>query len=146
METLVSTISIILLIGLILVPILLFLGLKKWYKLKFSLVIYLILGFFITVSIMWSFAWWSDYSNQLLMSYYGYDFHAMNDTERFLNVQSENLENVKRLEIGYFGVGWPLKAIMSYVFYSPYLLIVYLFGQLIRRIKRKNNEHIPNTV
>jgi len=146
METLVSTISIILLIGLILVPILLFLGLKKLYKLKFDLVIYLILGCFITVSIMWTFAWWSDYSNQLLMSHYGYDFHAMNDTERFLNVQSENLENVKRLEIGYFGVGWPLKAIMSYVFYSPYLLIVYLIGQLIRRIKRKNNEHIPNTV
>ena len=97
---------------------------------------YLILALLLTARIMWTFAWWADYSDQLLMSHYGYDFDAMNDTERFANVESENLEKVKQLEIGYFGVGWSLKAIMSFVFYSPYLLIIYGVGQLIRRMKR----------
>ncbi len=95
---------------------------------------------------MWSFAWWADYSDQLLMSHYGYDFDAMNDTERFQNVENENLEKVQQLEIGIFGIGWPLKAIMSFVFYSPYLLIVYISGQLIRRTKRQKKEHAPNTL
>lgn len=79
------------------------------------------------------------------MSHYGYDFDAMNDTERFQNVERENLANIKQLEIGYFGIDWPLKAIMSFVFYSPYLLIVYLIGQVIRKMKRNNKEHAPNT-
>tara|TARA_R110001592_G_scaffold106518_1_gene298983 strand:- start:1277 stop:1537 length:261 start_codon:yes stop_codon:yes gene_type:complete len=86
---------------------------------------------------MWTFVWWVDYSDRLLMSHYGYDFDAMNDNRRFVNVEPENFEKVKQLEIGYFGIGWPLKAIMTFVFYSPYLLIVYLVGQLIRRTKRK---------
>ena len=29
--------------------------------------------------------WWGSYSNDLLLSYYGYDFDAMNETERFRN-------------------------------------------------------------
>ena len=139
MEDLTTIISIALLIGLILTPILLFYGIKKWNPFKFDFLTYLILGIIITAGITWTFAWWADYSDQVLMSHYGYYFDAMNDTERFGNVQSENLEKVKQLEIGYFGIGWPLKAIMSYVFYCPYLLIVYFIGQFIRRMRLKRN-------
>jgi hypothetical protein len=146
MEALITVVSIILIVGLFSVPILLFVGIKKWYRFKFDLMAYIILGLIFTALIIWTFAWWTDYSDQLLMSHYGYDFDAMNDTERFANIESENIEKVKQLEIGYFGIGWPLKAIMSFVFYSPYLLIVYGVGQLIRRMKEKNKEHAPNTV
>ena len=139
MEILTIIISIALLIGLISTPILLFYGVKKWSLIKFDFLTYLILGIIITAGITWTFAWWADYSDQLLMSHYGYDFDAMNDTERFGKVQNENLEKVKQLEIGYFGIGWPLKAIMTYIFYAPYLLIVYLIGQFIRKVKRKRN-------
>ena len=139
METLTVIISITLLIGLISTPILLFYGVKKWSPIKFDFLTYLILGIIITAGITLTFAWWADYSDQLLMSHYGYDFDAMNDTERFGKVQVENLEKVKQLEIGYFGIGWSLKAIMTYIFYLPYLLIVYLIGQLIRRRKLKRN-------
>ena len=134
-----TIISFILLFGLILTPILLFYGVKKWNPFKFDFLTYLILGIITTAGITWTFAWWADYSDQVLMSHYGYDFDAMNDTERFASVQSENLEKAKQLEIGYFGIGWPLKAIMTYVFYSPYLLIVYLIGQFITRMKLKRN-------
>ncbi len=98
---------------------------------------YLILSLIITLGITWTFAWWTDTSDSLLLSYYGYDFEAMNETDRFNKVKSENLERVKELETANFGVGWPVKAIMGFVYYSPYLLIVYPIGQLIRT-KRKN--------
>jgi len=98
---------------------------------------------------MWIFAWWADYSNILLLKHYnGYVYNP--DSGGFQieydNVLPENLERVKRLEISVMGIGWPLKAIMSFVFYSPYLLIVYGVGQLIRRVKRKKKKHTPNTV
>ena len=144
METLTTIISFILLTGLISVPIILFVGLKKWNRLRFNFLTYLIIGLILTAGITLAFAWWTDYSDQLLMNHYGYDFDAMNETDRFENVEPENLETVKKLEIGYFGIGWPLKAIMTFVFYSPYLLIVYLVGHLITKAKRKNKEHAPN--
>ena len=139
METLTIIIAIALLFGLISTPILLFYGIKKWSPLKFDFLTYLILGIIITAGITWTFAWWADHSDQLLLSHYGYDFDAMNENERFGNVALENMKRVKQLEIGYFGIGWPLKAIMTYAFYSPYLLIVYLIGQLIRRMKLNRN-------
>ena len=107
---------------------------------KYDFVIYLIFGVLITAGIMWTTAWWGYYSTELLMSHYGYDFDAMNETERFESVKLENLERVKKLKNDYLGIGWPAKAIMAFVFYSPYLLIVYFGGWLIRRIKRKNIE------
>ena len=142
MEVLFTIISTALLIGLISTPILLFYGVKKWSLPKFNFLTYLILGVIITAEITLVFAWWADYSDQLLMSHYGYYFDAINDIERFEKIQDDNLEKVKQLEIGYFGIGWPLKAIMAYIFYSTYLLIVYLIGKLIIRIKfNKNNQN-----
>ncbi len=145
MEAMTTIITFLLLLGLIAVPIILFVVIKKWHRFKFDFITYLILGLILTAGIMWTFAWWTDYSDQQLMSHYGYDFEAMNDTERFANVEPENLEKVKELEIGYFGVGWPLKAIMTFVYYAPYLLIVYLIGQVIRRMTQKNKKHVSIT-
>ena len=147
MEVLTTIISIALLVGLISTPVLLFYGVKKWSQSKFNFLTYIILGIIITAGITLIFAWWADYSDQLLMSHYGYDFDAMNDAERFGKVQDANLERVKQLEIGYFGIGWPLKAFMSYIFYSPYLLIVYLIGKFMIRMKLKKKIETPyNTV
>lgn len=144
METLTTIISFILLIGLISIPILLFVGLKKWKRLRFNFLTFLIIGLISTAGVTLIFAWWADYSDQVLMNHYGYDFDAMNETDRFEKIKTENLERVKQLEIGYFGIGWPLQAIMTFVFYSPYLLIVYLVGHFITKVKRKNKEHAPN--
>lgn len=137
MEALSTVISIILLLGLIGAPILLFVVIQKINRLKFRFLIYLILGLITTSGITLTFAWWTDTSNQLLLSHYGYDHYAMNETERFAKVADKNMERVKKLETSLFGVGWPVKAIMTFVFYSPYLLIVYLIGLLISRMKGK---------
>lgn len=93
---------------------------------------YLVLGIIITAGITLTFAWRATYSDELLLSHYGYDLNAMNDLERYGNIKSEDLEKVKQIEISYFGIGWPLKAIMTYVFNSPYLLIVYLIRIIIK--------------
>jgi len=41
---------------------------------------------------------WTDISNEILLSHYGYDFEAMNDIERFANVSEENIKRVKNIE------------------------------------------------
>ena len=48
--------------------------------------IYLVFGLVLMAPVMWGFARWSDYSDQLLMIHYGYDFDAADDAERFQNV------------------------------------------------------------
>ena len=149
METLTTIISFFLLLILISTPILLFVRIKKWYRLKFDFLTYLISGLIITAGIMWIFAWWADYSNILLLKHYnGYVYNPDSGGYQieYDNVLPENLERVKSLEISVMGIGWPLKAIMFFVFYSPYLLIVYGVGKLKRRVKRKNKEQAPNIV
>lgn len=141
MEVLTTIISFLLLLGLISVPILLFVGMTKWYRLKFHFLTYLVSGLIITAGIMSILAWWTDYSNILLLKHYnGYIYNPDSGGYQieYDSVLPENLDRVKSLEISVMGIGWPLKAIMSFVFYSPYLLIVYGVGQLIRRRKKRS--------
>jgi len=137
LETWTTILSFLFMLGLIVVPFMLFSAVKRWYPLKFHFLAYLLLGLVLTAGIFWTFAWWTDYAAQLLMSHYGYDFDAMNEAGRYANVPSENQEKVQQIEKGYFGLGWPLKAMMAFVYYSPYLLIVYGIGQLRISLKRK---------
>jgi len=146
METLKSTISYILLLGIILVPILTFIQLKKRNRNKNDFMNYLVVGVLIVSVILLIGSWWGHYSTKLLMSHYGYDFEAMNKTDSFKNVSLNNLERVKNLKKDYLGVGWPFKAIVGLIMYSPYLLLVYFSGSLIRSMKRKIKEHAPNNL
>jgi hypothetical protein len=61
----------------------------------------------------------------------------MNETEFYGKVLLENMDKVKSLETSIMGIGWPLKAILTFVFYSPYLLIIYGVTYLIGRKTRK---------
>jgi len=148
MEIFTKIISIILLLGLILVPIFLYIGIKKWHQSKFDFITYLVSGLIITAFLTLLFAWWTNYSNILLLKHYGgYVFNPDSNGYQvnYENVLLENLDKVKILEISVMGIGWPLKAIMTFEFYLPYLLVVYFIGQLIRKVKRKNVVHAPNT-
>jgi len=49
---------------------------------------------------------------------------------------------VKSLEAGIMGIGWPLKAIISFMFYSPYLIIAYLVGTLLAKRKLKYSKSL----
>ena len=126
------------LVALATAPILIALILTK-LKLRNRFIIYLFLGVTITSALALFIAWWSDASTQILLSHYGYDYYGMNDTEKYGNVSPENMERVIKLEISMFGVGWPVKAFMGYVIYSPYLIVVYVMFILLEKLRNKQN-------
>jgi hypothetical protein len=134
MEDLNTAIKLAFLIILVISPILL---LNKLYKcdLKMLFISYLITSIAITFSLVLIMAWWSHFSIELLLSHYGYDSNLLTEAERLKNVTAENLDRVKTLDSSRMGIGWPLKAILFYIFYSPYLLIVYFGCYFYRKSK-----------
>ena len=137
MQIITTTISFILLIALIVSPLFLIKKLNK-LNVKYNFIAYLISAIIITSVLTLVLGWWAHFSDKILHSHYGYNFDAMNDNERFENVSTENLDRVKNLEISMMGIGWPLKAIMSYLVYCPYLLVVYIVSFFYTKRKKNN--------
>jgi hypothetical protein len=137
METIFNIISLTLFLGLIFSPIIIIWRLNR-LNVRYKFIIYLTICVLTTATIALTFGWWTDYSDNKLLEHYGYNFDAMNETERFANVPIDNMERVKSLETSIMGIGWQLKVMISYVFYLPYLLIVYLVNYF-RVTKNKQN-------
>lgn len=106
-------------------------------NIKYKFIVYLTIGIILTAVITLVFAWWTYTSDLLLLKHYGYDIDGMNETEFYGKVLPENMDKVKSLETSIMGIGWPLKAILTYIYYSPYLLIVYGVTYFIGRKKEK---------
>ncbi|MFA9195720.1 hypothetical protein AAGV33_15010 [Flavobacterium sp. FBOR7N2.3] len=137
MENLIYSISLLLVIILIFFPSFLIYRLKKQYS-EHVFTFYIVSGVIISSILMLVVAWWSYFSCEILLSYYGYDFELMmNNKERLKNVSPENLDKVKLLNQKRMGIGWPLKAIFGEIIYIPYLLIVYLLTFLYTKIRMK---------
>lgn len=143
METIFDIISLTLFLGLIFSPIIIIWRLNR-INVRYKFIIYLTICALTTATIFLTFGWWTDYSDNKLLEHYRYNFDEMNDTERFANVSIDNMEKVKSLETSIMGIGWPLKVMISYVFYLPYLLIVYLVNYF-RRTKNKQNRQQTTT-
>jgi len=145
------TISNFLILGLIIAnPILLLIVLKK-SDIEFYSVYYFFIGILLLGGMAYFSAWWSDKSDHILLEHYGFDFDAMNETERYGKVLPENMERVKRIEISIMGVGYPVKAIFGFIALLPYLLVVYIgyfvvhIGKkLLKKIKIRHNNKIIN--
>jgi len=136
MEFLDTVITLILLVGLLASPILLLRFINRT-NIKYKFITYLTIGFVITLSIMFGFAWWSYKSDLILLKQYGYNIDGMNEKEFYGKVLPENIDKVKSLQTSIMGIGWPLKAILMFSFYSPYLLIIFGANYLIRRKSKK---------
>ena len=136
METIIK-IADLLILGLILsTPILLLLILEK-LNTKRTFLIYLLIGVIVLGILIFTFSWWCDKSNMMLLRNYGYNIDGMNDIEIYGNVSPNDLEQIKRLETSIMGIGWQLKALFGYVFVIPYLLFIYLGKMLITRLANK---------
>jgi hypothetical protein len=135
MEIFIKIISLVFLGGLLLCPILLLRYLNQT-NIKCKFFIYILSGIILTALIAFLFAWWADTSNILILKHYGYIFEGWGEEENYRNVAPENLERVKSLLTSHMGIGWPLKAAMTYIFYSPYLFIAYLVNNIIGRKSR----------
>jgi len=136
METIIK-IADLLILGLIIsTPILLLLILEK-LNTKRTFLVYLLIGLFVLGILIFTFSWWCDKSNMMLLRNYGYNIDGMNDIEIYGNVSPNNLEQIKRLETSIMGIDWQLKALFGYVFVIPYLLFIYLGKMLITRLANK---------
>lgn len=138
MEIAIDCVDFLLFVGLIISPIIL---LKKVTKsnIKYRFAAYLALGLFVQAILLFIFAYWSYSSDIILLNHFGYDFDGMTENEFYGKVSPENIATVKSLEGSIMGIGWQLKAILTFEFFSPYLLIVYSLNFLINKIKRKGN-------
>ncbi len=132
MEILIGIINFLLLVGLIICPILLLRQINKT-KIKFKFITYLTLGLILTAIIAFVFAWWAYTSDLILLKHYGYNIDGMNETEFYGKVLPENMDKVKSLKTSIMGIGWPLKAILTFEFFSPYLFIAYFIVYLIEK-------------
>jgi hypothetical protein len=117
-------------------PAILYFLIKR--KVNFLFLRYIIFGLILTAIIFTLFAWWTHFSDKLLLSNYGYNFDSMNDIERFENVSVENMDEVKRIENSIMGIGWPLKAMMMFPLFSIYLFVIYLIGYGYKKYKTLN--------
>ena len=140
MSFLVTAITVTLLGGLLISPLLLLRFINRT-NIQYKFITYLTLGVVMTLIIAFVFAWWTYTSDLILLKYYDYDIDGMNETEFYGKVLPENMDKVKSLETSIMGIGWPLKAIMTFLFYSPYLLIVYGATHLIGRKPKKTLRH-----
>lgn len=137
MEATIDLISLTLIIVLIICPVIIIWTLNR-NKIRFKFLKYLIICSCIAAIVVLVYGWWVDYSNNKLLEHYGYNIDAINDNERFANVSFENMERVKSLEKSIMGIGWPLKVMINYILYSPYLLIVYLVNFFLGQKNRKS--------
>ena len=139
MEVLVGIISF-LFLGLILISPWVILKFLKGKQIAIKFLLYLLCAIPSLFLLMLAFAWWGDYSDYLLLEHYGFDWNTEQTIEeRFNNVLPENIERVKQLNVSYFGIGWPLKAIFGTTAFSPYLFLVFIVQILISWTKRKTN-------
>ena len=124
MEYLINFINLLLILILIYIPFVIYKREKKEIStfLKRFLQIYFFSSFLIII-----FSWWYDKSNQILLNYYGYNYNALNQLERFSNVLPNNIERVKEIELNSSGIGWTLKAIFMIFFYASISFILTFF-------------------
>ena len=88
-------------------------------------------------------AWWSNYSNILLLKHYGYDATAMSEAEQYKNVALHNLKKVKTLKISRGGIGWPVKLAMGFPWLTLYNLIVFGVMNLYYKYREWKAEKVP---
>jgi hypothetical protein len=103
---------------------------------KETLFLYFLIAAIFLFVLIWIAAWWTDKADIMLLEHYGYNYYGMSDIEQYGNVKAENLEEVKQIEKGMFGIGWNLKAIFACVITFPYIIIVYICRILIDKLKK----------
>jgi hypothetical protein len=70
--------------------------------------------------------WAEDLSSELIYKLYGFDPYGMDESERWTSeITIEDRKTIERIYEGSFGMGWPIRLIISYViFMIPYNLVV----------------------
>lgn len=102
-------------------------------NIRYKFVTFLAIGLIFTALLSVLFAWWASASNLLMLEHLGYNIDGMNETEQYEKVLPQHVNEVRMLEVSSMGAGWPLKAIITFVFFVPYLFFVYVLHHLTVR-------------
>ena len=87
--------------------------------------------------------WSEEISKNIILENYGFNFDGMNDSEYYQNVKSENITRITEIRNSMFGIGWPLKAIFVFLFFSlPYIFLSTLALNIIEYNKKKKELQI----
>lgn len=105
---------------------------------KNKFLFYFIIAVLVSFALTALFAWWSNYSDTLLLKHCGYNFDGMNENEFYGNVAAKNTERVKELVKSIAGIGWPVKVSIIFPFIFLYVLVVYLTLYFLKRIIKNN--------
>lgn len=94
---------------------------SKLISISFSLILCLLISAILTfVAVYWS----AELSDNILLKKMGYNENGMNEFEYFEHVPPHLIQKAKEIRESQMGMGWPLKAIFSYVILIfPYNLI-----------------------
>ena len=136
MEIIVTTIYILLLLGLLLTPIII-LRFTSNSNGKFKFLKYLTFSLAAVAIFAIIYGWGTHTSTIILLKHY--NAYAVNPDSNsgqvyYEKVLPENIERVKVLDRKLMGIGWPLKSIFLFVLFSPYLFVIYSFEKLISKI------------
>ena len=95
----------------------------------------LLLSLLCCVVLVITLCWWSDAYPGFRLAAMGFDINGMTDAERLRQVAPEQQLEARELYLSRFGIGWPLKAIITVIFYAvPYALLVVISIFLIKRL------------
>ncbi|HEC00775.1 MAG TPA: hypothetical protein ENI91_03705 [Sphingomonadales bacterium] len=78
-------------------------------------------------------AYWPEFFGNIRLSSMGFDFYGMTDFERTLGVSPELKAEANSLYWSNMGIGWPLKALIAFVFFVPYPSISLLIFKFLKR-------------
>jgi len=121
--------------GIILItPILILLSLLEIFR-KNIFIPYLVINLLTSALLIFLSVGIFSVSDEYIMEYYGYNFDGMSIEENYENVSFENIERVKQLEMSMMGIGRTFKAIFAYIFFIPYILLVYILKFILPVLK-----------
>ncbi|WP_228411679.1 hypothetical protein [Chryseobacterium sp.] len=93
---------------------------SKLISISFSLILCLLISAILTFVAVY---WFAELSDNILLKKMGYNENGMNEFEYFEHVPPHLLQKAKEIRESQMGIGWPLKAIFSFVFFIfPYNL------------------------
>lgn len=104
METLIMIINFLAIGMIITAPFLIYTMLKRTNITRFS-ICYFLMGIVLSGLMICVFAWWRDFSNIILLRYYGYNMQGVSTYELYKNVLPKNVQKVKDIEKSVMGIG-----------------------------------------
>ncbi len=137
MVTIIDTISFIVIIFMFSFPFLL-----KWYlskKNKLNFFKYASIGLLSATIICLLTTWWVDEeSKNLTLKFYGFQENdAFDFGDALKSVRQEYKKEAEEIYNSMFGIGWPLKAIFMYLYYSIYMLVAYPISKGLKKVYNK---------